>query len=88
MGRTIVVVLVLFSLTTICIGWLAPPSIQHMLFNLTVEETILPQISGVIQYSLTQLRPPLQIAGDVPVRYADVNPYGVNTFLQNEVEPE
>ncbi len=60
---------------------------RETLFNLTGEESTLPQISGVIQYGLTRLQPPLQTADDVPVQYADVNPYGINTFLQNEVEP-
>jgi len=68
-------------------GWLYRAQIQNVLFNLTGEEATLPQISGVIQYGLTRLQPPLQTADDVPVQYAGVNPYGVNTFLQNEVEP-
>jgi len=62
--------------------------INATMFNLTGEETLLPQISGTIQYLLTRLQPPLRTADDVPVQYADVNPYGVNTFLQNEVEPQ
>ncbi|MCB0209293.1 MAG: cellulase family glycosylhydrolase [Anaerolineae bacterium] len=61
--------------------------IQIFLFNITGEEATLPQISGAIQYGLTRLQPPLATADSAPVRYADVNPYGVNTFLQNEVEP-
>jgi hypothetical protein len=67
--------------------WLTRHRIQVVLFNLTGEETTLPQISGAIQYALTRLQPPLQTADEVPAQYADVNPYGVNTFLQNEVEP-
>ncbi|MFN8454364.1 MAG: cellulase family glycosylhydrolase [Anaerolineae bacterium] len=62
--------------------------LQQTLFNLTGEESTLPQISGTIQYALTQLQPPLQTADDVPAQYADMNPYGINTFLQTEVEPE
>ena len=61
--------------------------LQTTLFNLTGEEALLPQISGVIQYGLTRLQPPLQTADDAPVQHAGMNPYGVNTFLQNEVEP-
>jgi len=61
--------------------------IHELMFNLTGEEETLPQISGFIQYLLTRLQPPLETADDVPVQYADVNPYGVNTFLQTEVEP-
>jgi hypothetical protein len=66
--------------------WLGRASLRHYLFNLTGEEALLPQLSGVTQVALTQLHPPLQTADEVPVRYADMNPYGVNTFLQNEVE--
>jgi hypothetical protein len=62
--------------------------IQAGLFNLTGEEATLPQISGAIQYGLTQIQPAPETADDVPVQFADFNPYGVNTFLQNEVEPE
>ncbi|MCB0191340.1 MAG: cellulase family glycosylhydrolase [Anaerolineae bacterium] len=68
----------------VVLGW---QPIQTFLFNITGEEATLPQISGAIQYGLTRLQPPLSTADDVPVRHADVNPYGVNTFLQNEVEP-
>ncbi|MBN1218017.1 MAG: cellulase family glycosylhydrolase [Anaerolineae bacterium] len=67
--------------------WLTRNQLQTVLFNLTGEETLLPQISGTIQYFLTRLQPPLKTADDVPVQYANVNPYGVNTFLQTEVEP-
>jgi len=67
--------------------WVARRPLQAVLFNLTGEEATLPQISGTIQYLLTRLQPPLQTADDVPIQFADLNPYGVNTFLQNEVEP-
>ena len=68
-------------------AWLVRGPLQEVMFNLTGEEALLPQISGTIQYLLTRLQPPLQTAGDIPVQYAGVNPYGVNTFLQTEVEP-
>ncbi len=61
--------------------------IQTELFQITGEEAALPQISGAVQYFVTRLQPPLQIAGEVPVQHTDMNPYGVNIFLQNEVEP-
>jgi len=69
-------------------GWLVRDRLNTVLFNLTGEEEPLPQISGLIQVGLTRLQAPLQTADDVPVQYAEVNPYGVNTFLQNEVEPQ
>jgi hypothetical protein len=66
---------------------LARPQIQEALFYVTGEEAPLPQISGGIQYALTQLQPAPDTGDDIPAQHAGVNPYGVNTFLQNEVEP-
>ncbi len=86
--KFLIITLTFFLLLAAGIIFFARPAIQQALFNLTGEEATLPQISGVTQYALTRLQPPLQTAADVPVQYADMNPYGVNTFLQNEVEPE
>lgn len=61
--------------------------LQAMLFNLTGEEALLPQLSGTVQYGLSQFQLPLHTADGVPVQYSDLNPYGINTFLQTEVEP-
>jgi hypothetical protein len=84
----VVGVIIPFLLISGGIILLARGQIQTALFNLTGEEALLPQISGTIQYGLTRLQPPLQTADDTPVQYAGLNPYGVNTFLQNEVEPQ
>jgi hypothetical protein len=84
-------ILALFGIFVLLIAggvWLARRPLHAALVNLTGEEATLPQISGTIQYFLTRLQPPLQTADEVPVQFADVNPYGVNTFLQNEVELE
>ncbi|MDX1524032.1 MAG: cellulase family glycosylhydrolase, partial [Anaerolineae bacterium] len=67
--------------------WLGRGPIQDWLFSVTGEENLLAQLSGGTQYALTQLQPPLQTGDDLPVQHAALNPYGVNTFLQNEVEP-
>ena len=63
------------------------PRISLALFYLTGEEQTLPQISGAAQLTFNLVRPPLQLASDVPVKHAGTNPYGVNTFLLNEVDP-
>lgn len=78
----------LILLTLLILGGIFRGQIQNQLFYLTGEEKTLPQISGVIQYLLTRLQPPLQTADEIPVQYADFKPYGVNTFLQHEVEPQ
>ncbi len=85
--RNILIIVISVGLLVIAAIFLFREPIQTILFNITGEETMLPQISGAIQYGLTRLQPPLQTADDVPVQYAGLNPYGVNTFLQNEVEP-
>ena len=86
-ARIVTTVVVMVLLVAGIILW-PRAQIQTLLFDLTGEEAILPQISGTVQYGLTRLRPPLQTTDDGPVAYAGMNPYGVNTFLQNEVEPK
>jgi hypothetical protein len=63
------------------------PRLRQAMFYLTGEEAPLPQISGAVLYLLTLLQPPLQTADMAPVQHTGMSPYGVNTFLQNEVEP-
>lgn len=67
--------------------WLFRQPLQEVLFNVTGEEALLPQLSGTVQYGLSQLQSPLNTADGVPVQHSGLNPYGVNTFLQTEVEP-
>jgi hypothetical protein len=87
-NRKILVIALVFLLLVAGITFIARQPLRQALFDLTGEESTLPQISGATQYALTRLQPPLQPAGDIPVQSAAMNPYGVNTFLQNEVEPE
>src|SRR5690242_18620566 len=60
----------------------------NTLWNLTGEETPLSQVRGFVEYLGNYLRPPLQLDPITPIDHTDVTPYGVNTFLQQEVEPE
>lgn len=87
MKLKLIIISLVGLLVVAAVALAARQPIQRFLFDITGEEATLPQISGAIQYGLTRLQPPLDVAADVPVRYAGVNPYGVNTFLQNEVEP-
>ncbi|MGI6209899.1 MAG: cellulase family glycosylhydrolase [Anaerolineae bacterium] len=54
----------------------------------TGEEELLPQIRGAWHLASGLLRPQPETADYVPVRYAGVSPFGVNTFLEQEVEPQ
>jgi hypothetical protein len=65
----------------------ALPDVSRALFYLTGEEQPLPQATGAVQLAFNLLRPPLQLANDTPVAHTGLNPFGVNTFLQNEADP-
>ncbi|OQY45139.1 MAG: hypothetical protein B6242_11225 [Anaerolineaceae bacterium 4572_78] len=85
MKKVIVAVLLVILLWILL--WLNQSYISRQLFFITGEEEPLKQFSGMVQYLFTRLQPPLQMADMVPIQHASMNPYGVNTFLQQEVEP-
>ncbi len=58
-----------------------------LLYRWTGEEEILPQVRGVWHLASGMLRPGVDTADYVPVQHAGVSPFGVNTFLEQEVEP-
>ncbi len=62
-------------------------ALQDWLFELSGESEPLPQVRGFFQYLSNWTRPQPQTADLSPVAHAGVNPFGVNTFLQQEVEP-
>ena len=70
------------------LGLAAWPALSRTLFYLTGERQPLPQLSGAIQLAFNLVRPPLQLADDVSVAHTGLNPFGVNTFLQNEADPQ
>jgi len=70
---------------------LALPACQFptkLMFSYTGEEDPLPQVRGMAQLAADSLRPQPHTAPDAPVAYAGVNPFGINVFLEQEVEPE
>jgi hypothetical protein len=74
-------------ITALALGLAAWPSISRALYYVTGEEQLLPQLTGATQLAFNLVRPPLQLASDVPVAHTGINPFGVNTFLQNEADP-
>jgi len=62
-------------------------AISARLFDLTGEEQLLPQIKGLTDLTADLLRPRLRLAADTPVSHAEASPYGVNVFLNEEVDP-
>jgi len=67
--------------------WIARDSIGVWLFNLTGEDEPLGQARGLIEYATQFLHPMPNTAPDADVAFGDVSPFGVNTFLHQEVEP-
>ena len=59
-----------------------------LMFSYTGEQDLLPQVRGMGQLVADSLRPQPHTAPDVPVAHAGVNPFGINVFLEQEVEPE
>jgi hypothetical protein len=57
------------------------------MFSCTGEEDLLPQLRGMAQLTTDVLHPRPRTASDAPVAHAGVNPFGINVFLEQEVEP-
>lgn len=58
------------------------------LFSITGEERLVPQWRGLVQWAFRWTRPLPHTSDDVAVAHTDLPPFGVNTFLDQEVEPE
>ena len=61
--------------------------VWQVFWSLTGEEEPLAQIRGMVEYAGNVTRPQPQFDRLVPVNYAHLNPYGMNTFLQLEPDP-
>ena len=62
------------------------PAFPAWAFSLTGEESTAAQVRGLLDLAAGSLRPGLDLRPDTPIAHADVNPYGINTFLHQEVE--
>lgn len=61
--------------------------LRQWAFNLTGEEVLGGQARGLWHLAVGAFRPPLNLQAEVPIQHNGVNPFGINTFLQQEVEP-
>ncbi len=64
----------------------SPPA-RAWLWQHTGEEEFAAQVKGLSDLLSARLRPPLDLAPDVAMPDADVNPFGVNVFLEQEADP-
>jgi hypothetical protein len=83
-----IVGLVLVAVVLAGVLVLTHPLWSDLLFNITGEETLPAQVRGALEWLGNITRPRPETADFVPVDNAGLNPFGVNTFLQDEVEPE
>lgn len=65
---------------------LSRDSLHQILADWTGEEDFQYQLRGLGYLAISALQPARDTADLAPMRYADVNPFGVNTFLEQEVE--
>lgn len=82
--------LVGLAAVVVALGLLAavqPAGLRQWLFTLTGEENALAQVRGLGHLASDLIRPPLDLQPEVPIAHNGVNPFGINTFLQHEVEP-
>ncbi|HLF29288.1 MAG TPA: hypothetical protein VJG32_23435 [Anaerolineae bacterium] len=85
-GRSTLLVIIA-SLGLLAGAWLARAAISAGLFALTGEDEPLAQVRGLIDLATQFTRPMPNTAPDTPTAFAVASPFGVNTFLHQEVEP-
>lgn len=61
--------------------------IRQWMWSQTGETELLPQVKGLTDVAGDLLRPRPHLAAAQVQAYADVNPFGVNVFLEQEVDP-
>src|SRR5690349_486791 len=79
----IVVLIIVIGLTALIFA----PNFETWAFALTGEEQPLSQVRGLLDLAGDAARPAPDLRPNAAISHTDVNPYGINTFLQQEVEP-
>ncbi len=81
-------ILLVLALSLAFAVWALRAPVRTYLSSVTGEEQFKQQVKGLGRLIVLRLtQPPLQLAPEVPIAHAGVNPFGVNTFLEQEVEP-
>ncbi len=86
-ARLVLIVLGLAALGFSLYAYAERAALRQWMFNLTGEEQLPGQLRGLGDLALDLLRPRLNLKPEVPIAHNGVNPFGINTFLQQEVEP-
>ncbi|MBN1246619.1 MAG: hypothetical protein JXC32_03125 [Anaerolineae bacterium] len=84
--RLVLFLAALFSVAILLPGCRPGTALHDIPFSLTGEERPLAQARGMVAWALGWLRPQPETAPDVAVAHTDLPPFGINTFLEQEVE--
>jgi hypothetical protein len=84
--------ILVFVFILLVLMWTFRAPLRRLAFEATGEEQILGQVRGLLQYTTNWTRPQPDTRPDASITYASVghdavNPFGINTFLEQEVEP-
>ena len=82
----VLVAFIAFSLLVSLGFWMIKPQWRELFLHWTGEEEQLPQVRGVLQLAAGLIRPRLGLEPWIPVAHTGANPFGCNTFLQQEVD--
>jgi hypothetical protein len=85
--QTFVLWLSLLLLGGLSLVLLATPPARQWLWSHTGEDDFFAQVKGLTDLAADLLRPRLALQPDASVRLADVSPFGVNVFLEQEADP-
>lgn len=66
--------------------WSVPRRLSSTLSAITGEEDLWQQVKGTGAWLLLQLEPDVETAPLTPMQHSGLSPYGINTFLEQEVE--
>ena len=86
-GHTILVLVTVAALVAAGGAWLARDALSSWMFSLTGEESPLGQIRGLVDLATQFTRPMPNTAPEAASTPDGISPFGVNTFLHQEVEP-
>jgi hypothetical protein len=85
--QTIILWVSLLLVSGLALLILRTPAARAWLWDHTGEEEFAAQVKGLTDLLSDRLRPRLELAPDAPVAHAEVNPFGVNVFLEQEADP-
>jgi hypothetical protein len=83
--RVVLIVLCLLLLSA-AVCWSLPQRLSLWMASVTGEEDLWEQIKGTGAWLFLQLQPEIETAPLTPMRHSGLSPYGINTFLEQEVE--